>query len=63
MTFNRTTFILFAVFWAAIVASQFYFLYRKFDAVRTCRAQHARMDTMQTQVDQLKALMNRGAGR
>jgi hypothetical protein len=63
MTFNRTTFMLFAVFWAAIVSAQFYFLYRKFEAVQTCRLQHAKLDTMQTQVDQLKALMNRGAGR
>jgi hypothetical protein len=58
MTFNRTTFTLFAVFWVAILSSQFYFLYRKFEAVHACRLQQARLDTIQTQVDQL-----RGAGR
>jgi len=63
MTFNRTTFTLFAVFWTAIIASQFYFMYRKFEAVQACRLQHARLDTVQTQVDQLKARINQGAGR
>jgi hypothetical protein len=63
MTFNRTTFTLFVVFWAAIISSQFYFLHRKFEAVRTCRAQHAHVDTLQAQMDSLKTLTNRGPGR
>jgi hypothetical protein len=47
------------VFWVAVIAAQYYFLYRKFDAVRACRDQHARVDKMQTQVDSLKTLMDR----
>jgi len=58
MTFNRTTFTLFAVFWAVIIASQYYFLYRKIESVRACRALHVQLDTTQTQLDRL-----RGAGR
>ena len=53
MSFNRTTFTLFAVFWAALIACQYYFLYLKFDAVRVCREQHVRMDQIQTRVDRL----------
>jgi hypothetical protein len=59
MTFNRTTLTLFAVFWVAIIAAQYYFLYRKFEAVQACRAQQVKMDSMETQMDSLKSLMNR----
>jgi hypothetical protein len=58
MTFNRTTFTLFAVFWAALIASQYYFLYAKIETLNSCRAQHVKLDSVQTQVDRL-----RGAGR
>jgi len=58
MTFSRNTVALLAVFWAALIASQYYFLYRRIESVRTCRALHVQLDTTQAQVDRL-----RGAGR
>lgn len=38
MVINQTWFRLFAVFWIAIVASQYYFLYRKVEALNVCHA-------------------------
>ena len=37
MIINQTRFRLFAVFWLVIIASQYYFLYKKFDALSVCR--------------------------
>lgn len=54
MIINQTRFRLFAVFWIVIIASQYYFLYKKFDALSVCRDQHSQLDAMQAQMDRLR---------
>ena len=54
MIINQTGFRLFAIFWIAIIASQYYFLYKKFDALSVCRDQHTQLDAMQAQMDRLR---------
>ena len=51
MIINQTRFRLFAVFWIAIIASQSYFLYKKFHALSACHDQHTQLDAMQAQMD------------
>ena len=58
MIINQTGFRLFAIFWIVIIASQYYFLYKKFDALSVCRDQHTQLDAMQTQMDKTEALIN-----
>jgi hypothetical protein len=57
MSINRTRFWLIATFWIVIIASQYYFLYRKFEALNLCREQHERLDAMQGQMDKTDALI------
>ena len=54
MIINQTGFRLFAVFWVVIIASQYYFLHKKFDALSVCRDQHTQLDAMQAQMDRLR---------
>jgi hypothetical protein len=54
MIMNQTKFRLFAVFWIVIIASQSYFLYKKFHALSVCRDQHAQLDAMQAQMDNIR---------
>jgi hypothetical protein len=51
MIINQTRFRLFAVFWIVIIASQSYFLYKKFHALSVCRDQHGQLDAIQAQMD------------
>jgi hypothetical protein len=51
---NQTKFRLFAVFWIVIIASQSYFLYKKFHALSVCRDQHAQLDAMQAQMENIR---------
>jgi hypothetical protein len=51
MIINQARFRLFAVFWIAIIASQSYFLYKKFHALSVCHDQHSQLDAMQAQMD------------
>jgi hypothetical protein len=58
MIINQTRLRLFVVFWIVIIASQYYFLYKKFDALSVCRDQHTKLDAMQAQMDRLRPLIN-----
>jgi hypothetical protein len=51
MIINQTWFRLFAVFWIAIVASQYYFLYRKVEALNVCYAQTDKTIALLAQMD------------
>ena len=51
MIIDQTRFRLFAVFWIVIIASQSYFLYKKFHALSGCHDQHTQLDAMQAQLD------------
>lgn len=51
MIINQTAFRLIAAFWIVIIASQSYFLYKKFNALTVCREQHSRLDALQAQMD------------
>jgi hypothetical protein len=54
MIINQTAFKLIAAFWIVIIASQSYFLYKKFHALSVCREQHSRLDALQAQMDDLR---------
>ena len=54
MIINQTRFRLIAAFWIVIIASQSYFLYKKFHALSVCRDQHSRLDAMQAQMDNIR---------
>jgi hypothetical protein len=54
MIINQTRFRLIAAFWIVIIASQSYFLYKKFHALSVCRDQHTRLDAMQVQLDNIR---------
>jgi hypothetical protein len=58
MIITKTRFRLFACFWIAIIASQYYFLYKKFDALHVCRGQQGQMDGIQAQMDKAETLMH-----
>jgi hypothetical protein len=51
MIINQPMFRLIAVFWIVIIASQSYFLYKKFHALSVCRDQHSQLDAIQAQMD------------
>jgi hypothetical protein len=55
MTINRTGFGLPAGFWILILASQYYFLYAKFNSLNVCRETHQQVDVTQAQLDKAKA--------
>jgi len=57
MIINQTRFWLFAVFWIVIITSQYYFLYKKFEALSVCRDQHSRVDSLQAQMDKTEVLI------
>ena len=54
MIINQTRFRLIAVFWIVIIASQSYFLYKKFHALSVCRDQHSQLDAIQAQMDNIR---------
>ena len=55
MTMTRTGFRLLAGFWILILASQFYFLYAKFNSLNACREMHKQIDISQAQMEEAKA--------
>jgi hypothetical protein len=57
MIINQTRFWLIAAFWIVIITFQYYFLYRKFEALSLCREQHERLDAMEDQMDKTNALV------
>jgi hypothetical protein len=57
MIINQTRFWLFAVFWIVIITSQYYFLYKKFEALSVCRDQHSRVDSLRAQMDKTEVLI------
>jgi hypothetical protein len=58
MTINRTGFRLLVGFWILILASQFYFLYAKFNSLNACREMHKQIEFSQTQMEQAKARLD-----
>jgi hypothetical protein len=58
MIINRTRFGLFAGFWILILASQYYFLYAKFNSLDVCRETHKQIHITQAQIDKTKALID-----
>jgi hypothetical protein len=57
MIINQTRFWLVAVFWIVIITSQYYFLYKKFEASSVCRDQHSRVDSLRAQMDKTEVLI------
>jgi hypothetical protein len=55
MVITRTKLTWFTIFWIVLIAWQYYFLYRKFETLKVCRDQQARVESLETQVDRLKA--------
>jgi len=58
---TQTKFHLFAAFWTVLIVCQFYFLYRKFDAVNVCTVQQQKTDAMATELDQADAAIRNRA--
>ena len=58
MTVNRTRFGLLAGFWIVILASQYYFLYAKFNSLNACRETRKQVDITQAQIARTKALID-----
>jgi hypothetical protein len=54
MTISQTRFNLFAMFWIVILASQYYFLYKKFEALSVCRARMDRTEALQANIDKIE---------
>ena len=55
---SRKLFVSFAAFWIVLIPIQYYFMYKKFDAIGVCRDQHHRLDALQAQVDKTQAQIN-----
>jgi hypothetical protein len=52
---SRRFFISLAVFWSVMIPVQYYFMYRKFEALTVCFDQHHRLDALQAEIDKTQA--------
>jgi hypothetical protein len=55
MMISRRVFISLAVFWSVLIPVQYYFMYKKFDAVSVCQDQYHRLDAVQEDIDKTQA--------
>jgi hypothetical protein len=58
MIISRTWFLSLAVFWIVIVTAQYFFLYKKYEALGVCQEQHHKVDALAAQVDKTQAQIN-----
>ena len=58
MIIYQPKFVLLTAFWIVIIASQYYFLYKKFESVKVCREAQKQVDVMRMQMDKSKDLRN-----